>query len=998
MLHFMYLSHMAIIGLLVYMIRQISIRQTTNEFKYLVISATSALMYCFFSFMDLCNTSLETDIFFIQMMYLSASYLVAFFLIFIAKYCKIKIPRFIYYCIILSETLTGIFVLFDSNNNVFFINIKYIYDSPYNQAIYDLGPLFWWYSSLQLFVCVVVLVILLYKFITSHKNTKIKYATLLIACILPLIIYLLKAFGIIQYYNYIPFALLLSSVLINRAILRYNLSDIVVNVRGNIIDNFNNPIIITDPNYRLLDANSCAIKTFPYLKPLYETRKKEPKTNDYLINLIKNDEYIEFEINDHFFERHISIVTNNSKVTSDTESDVTLKDMSSISSQDKPKSDGFAIMFTDTTQSHIYIQELNEAKNKALEAAEAKSRFLANASHELRTPMNAIIGFSELLLTLSNDDTILNYSQNINQSATSLLTIINDILDSSKIEKNKMEIVCTNYDPFELFDEALRLISIQASSKGLTLNSDISPDIPSILYGDKQHILQITTNLLSNAVKYTHQGFVTLKCDYDFSLTKPSLIISVIDSGIGIKEKDIPQLFEAFTQSDKIVNASIEGTGLGLSICKELSKLMDGTLDVKSVYNEGSTFTITIPQAAPTTTNFTAKDAKILVVDDSNVNLALLSEMLKEHEIIVDTAFDGLNALTMIAMKKYDLVFLDHMMPGIDGMETLNRLRQTHRENDNYYQELPVIMLTANVAEGVKEKFLSLGASDYISKPVNIQTINDALLKWLEQDKITFINDENVDEVSNNCSDSSQNDTHKTDIGFSQTKIFFDSMSGKTKEVDPLDGLNRSGNSLFTYTSILDAFINACSNDLLFLKEIIDLKNLNEEKITQTQLENIRLLCHTLKNSAYAIGADNLWKLSKEADSRIADKLPLSKRILEEIYLLYINSCEDCVLLSNHIKKNTQEKEVSQNDSSRTDLSACSDLEITLYLNNIIASCDRMDSISIGKYLTILYNNCPIDKKNSIKNLINYAENFEYDDLIVECKIMIDELHSYIIT
>lgn len=934
----------------IYMLRIITARKTSNEFKYLMLSTSCAILYCFFSLMDLINSSPDNDLFFIQMDYICAGLLLLFFLIFITKFCHISIPKIFYFLILLSECIFSFFIL-NSSSNCFFRNIRYITNAPYPQIVYDFGILWWFYDLLSILMTILICFCLIYRIRKTSKSGNIKYFILLAAILCPVIIYILKALNVIHYYNLVPLGLLLSMLLIILSILRYGISNIIISGRADIINKMDSPIIITDSQYRLLDANTCARKTFPVINKLYKFRITSPLNDEFITSLMTGEEGLELEYNGHYYEKHISVIKNHNNTN------------------------GYSAMLTDTTQKHEYIEELNIIKDKALEASHAKSRFLANASHELRTPMNAIIGFSELILSSSDDETIIKYSRNINEASHALLKIINDILDSSKLEADRMEIICSDYNPIELIDETVKIIRIQAESKGLNFNVDVSGTMPSVLNGDSAHIKQILMNLLANAVKYTKEGYVSLKCTFDTLEGASNLVFEVSDSGAGIKEDEIPHLFEAFRQSDNVLNANIEGTGLGLSISNSLIKLMGGQLHVKSEYQKGSVFTALIPQLMPYQGRFLAPDAKILLVDDSYVNLMLLSEMLKEHKIVADTAFDGLNALTMIAMNEYDLVFLDHMMPNVDGIETLKRLRSTKRDNNDYYQTLPVIMLTANVGKGVKEEFLQNGASDYIAKPFDMQTIDSTLLRWLSASKIVPV--ENTISQSN---DEPLPHISKNDIGLNTAPVY-NTSSLNLKEIDFTKGMSHNGNSINTYKSILSAFINVSKNEL----ENID------SLCAQNNVTAINRICHSLKNSAYAIGAVKLCDIAKTANSTLSDTGRLTDINLMLLKKRYEAAFTDSMILLNYIAKTEQ----THHKDHKT---IASDLDITLYLNNIIAAGKIMDAPNISKYLGILLDTCPDDKTEDIRKMISYADDFDYDKLIAACKEMVDRLHSYIIT
>jgi PAS domain S-box-containing protein len=392
--------------------------------------------------------------------------------------------------------------------------------------------------------------------------------------------------------------------------------------------------------------------------------------------------------------------------------------------------------------------ELLELQKEAAQAAsEAKSLFLANMSHEIRTPMNAIIGMSELLLSGKKlDDDQLHYVQNIHTSATFLMDIINDILDYSKIQAGKLSLVPGHYDFHLVIDNIESMIHFLAGNKGIDFNLVTKGEIPKYLYGDDIRLRQALLNILNNAVKFTDKGQVVLT----ISVTDAYIFFDISDTGIGIRQEDIPLLFDAFTQTDMQKNRSKEGTGLGLAISKSVIEMMDGIIAVESEYGQGTIFHITIPKVLGEETlvnragendfRIYAPDAKILVVDDNSVNLNVACGLLKLCKIAADTAMYGLQAIEAINKNQYDIVFMDHMMPGMDGVEATKIIRETNKN-------VIIIALTANAVAGAKEEFFAAGMNDWLTKPINKALFFKVLEKWIPPEKIIKTKAETADSV-----------------------------------------------------------------------------------------------------------------------------------------------------------------------------------------------------------------------------------------------------------
>ncbi len=402
-------------------------------------------------------------------------------------------------------------------------------------------------------------------------------------------------------------------------------------------------------------------------------------------------------------------------------------------------------------------QELIKMNLDLEKANEAKSVFFARMSHEIRTPINGVIGMNEMILRESSERNILNYASSIEIASNTLLSLVNDILDFSKIESGLMKIIPDEYEVFSLLKSCYIMLDMRAKGKGLKLNLEYNEKLPEKLLGDEIRIRQVITNLLTNAVKYTDRGTITFEVDYvKKEESRIDLIVRITDTGRGISEEGLEGIFESFRRADERQNRNIEGTGLGLAITKQLVDLMEGSISVKSQQGRGSEFTVVIPQTLVSTMpmgnfwekfsatsgtgenykeSFTAKDARILVVDDAPVNLQIIKLLLKQTEIMVDLAASGEECLEKYNENQYDLILLDHMMPQMDGIETFFELQKTDRYKE---EKTPIIVLTANAIQGADKEYLAVGFSDYMTKPVQVQELEKMMIKYLPEEKVVL--------------------------------------------------------------------------------------------------------------------------------------------------------------------------------------------------------------------------------------------------------------------
>ncbi len=414
---------------------------------------------------------------------------------------------------------------------------------------------------------------------------------------------------------------------------------------------------------------------------------------------------------------------------------------------------GYIVVVYDLSDKNTIISELEIARIEAENANKAKDNFLANMSHEIRTPLNVVLGMNEMILKENDIHAVKQYAENIEEAGESLLETINDILDFSKIQSGQLSIVNSEYSLMEMLKSTIDLLKMQAKEKNLEMQIKVDPNLPSVLLGDQIRIKQILINIINNAIKYTEKGYIIVKVwkEQNEAEKTMDLTISVEDTGIGIKEEDLKNLFISFKRLEEKRNRMIEGTGLGLSIVKKLIGLMHGQIFVESKVGVGSKFTVRLPQKVvkeepigmaikkpeiPKATEdkpFIAPQAKILVVDDNRLNLTVVKGLLKRTKAQIDFANSGFECLEKIKNEDYQIIFLDHMMPKLDGIETLHKMQ---KQEENKSKNAVVIALTANAVEGAREEYLQNGFQDYLSKPVSGKELEKKLREYLPKNLI----------------------------------------------------------------------------------------------------------------------------------------------------------------------------------------------------------------------------------------------------------------------
>ena len=617
----------------------------------------------------------------------------------------------------------------------------------------------------------------------------------------------------------------------------YMMFYITVNsISRDIFSNLGTGLLVFDTNYHLNLSNDYANNLLGLDKEPHRIRLKE-------IFCLKSGEPLKM------FEKAAEGMVIDYRLTAEVTEKVTLVNFScKFDRNDQPMC--YILVATDLTEENRLIEETQAA-------SEAKSEFISNISHEIRTPLNIISGMDELILRETDDTNILKYAENINVASRTLSSLINDVLDFSKIESGKLELYSGEYDIADLLNDCYNMFSTLAIDKNQHFSIKCNPAVPKSMLGDDVRLKQILSNLLSNAVKYTPEnGEISLNVDcknYDESTI--ILVLKVIDNGIGIKEDDVPHLFENFQRFELSRNRTIQGTGLGLSITNNLVSLLHGIIKVDSVYEKGSTFTVEIPQgivdatpvgniterySIPHTryqTSFTAPSARILAVDDMQMNIDVFVGLLKKTEITIDTALSGAEALSLLENNYYHIIFLDHMMPEMDGIQVLKRLRETaHSPSINS----PVIMLTANAMMGADKKYLDNGFTDYLSKPIKPADLESMVIKHLPPE-LVIKSEIKMEGITDTASDNHQ--------GFIDALDFIDAKAG----------LEFAAGDEDFYRQIITTYINEDKRPAL------------DDFLAKEDWPNYQIVAHSLKGTSLTIGAGELSAAAKELEFAVKE-------------------------------------------------------------------------------------------------------------------------------
>lgn len=691
------------------------------------------------------------------------------------------------------------------------------------------APMYYVYMAFLLAEIMTTIGIIISSYCSQRSMpNKGKIHFLMIAAMLsPMLLLSLRILKILKGDDPTPLGILLSCIFMSIAVVKYGLFDPVKNAKNYIIDNLKEAVIVTDADHRFLFLNSMADKIITSIN-----KEQGYSTDDKIYAFIQGSQDF-FDWKDRHYQVEETVLKDNELIQ------------------------GYMMTIVDVTkiieQNHLMKRLVLQTED----ANRAKTNFVSNMSHEIRTPMNSIVGITEILLRSRHSPKEQEYLLNIQSSGRVLLTIINDVLDCSKMEAGKMQLFDEPYDTCSLFHDLRISMENRIGHSGLELIYDIDQDIPCKLKGDMGRIRQVIINLVNNAIKYTEKGSVRFSVHVRQKNTdKVMLYYEVADTGIGIRKEDQKILFDAFQRVEMDRNRYVEGTGLGLTISQNLVNMMGGVIEVESEYGKGSRFFFTIEQTIIDLTPvsavnyngqkdnvtekeaeclFIAPEAHILLVDDNELNLVVAKELLKPLRMQIDTAENGLQAVKMVRGSQYDLVLMDHMMPVMDGIEAAKAIRALPEDK---YQKLPIIALTANAMVDARKEFLNAGMNGFVAKPIDFARICNQLKLWLPKDLVRDVPKEEA------------------------KKLLADDLSDR--EIQPEDP--QMGFSF-------EEGVKHCGSKAALMKTIrifyrtIDSKaNKIEQCLKEGLISDYVIEIHALKSSALLIGAVPLSEAAKELE------------------------------------------------------------------------------------------------------------------------------------
>ena len=835
------------------------IRQKRHEFsKWFLTTEFCVVLINLGYLLMLISGDVDQMMYGARVKYCGEAFVMTALMAFVFEYCHERVPSWIW-AILLGWDTAMLLCLWNYETIPLFYNGVECVDGPYfsylvhgNGILYKLNGVV---ILLQTAACITTAWQSFRRSPEGKFKTRCLYLFSIIFLAVP--VFVISLNGSIPGFDPAPgMEAVFSIILTVTIILGKNYENPVV-AHASIIRKLKEPVIIADAEYRFVEANDRALEVFPKLR---DHQPGDEISDELLLYTFRTKQDGEI-ISDEFI-LHADV----QKIVADGEVQ------------------GYAMLLFDLTQERMQLEEMQRLKVEADMANQAKSDFLAKMSHEIRTPINAVLGMDEMILRESRNEDVRKYASDIKSAAKSLLSIINEILDSSKIESGKMEIVPANYEMGSMINDLYNMISGKAREKDLDLHFEIDEALPSEYYGDDVRIRQIVVNILNNAVKYTMEGCVTLTLTGDRDGDYEILHFAVKDTGIGIRKEDISKLFSEYVRIDLSRNRYVEGTGLGISITRQLLQMMGSSLQVESEYGKGSVFYFDLRQKIVNEEpigDFTSKirqqeageyyaaayrapEARVLLVDDNEMNRKVFRNLLRQTQMQSWDVGSGKECLDIVSSQKFDLIFLDHMMPEMDGIETFHAMKKLE---NNLCAGVPVVMLTANAVTGAKERYMSEGFDDFLTKPIMPDKLDEMVLKYLPGELVEKVNPlevnlsgaDSVEESNGNAPD------EKVDLP-------------ELEEFDFEYAMRLLRNKSLLKETLLD-FYHSMPGMVNKLEIYVDTLEQKES------LNAYRIEVHALKSTAATVGALLLSKLARMLEVAAKEKDLDKIRVLHPILM-----------------------------------------------------------------------------------------------------------------
>lgn len=725
-----------IIGLIC--IARLSTLKGSVDSKHLLIAIVLVEVYSAGYLKEMLAVTMEESLVATGFQYVGFGFVALTYAQFICRYVRLddKVPSWFWGAIYTFDSIVVGLALTSKYHNLYYTSMEWVEDGLYPHMEKTRSPIYWTFIALEVFLLVSSSIAVLYRrTCSSSRKERRRLIVIFVETLAPILGIALNISGVLQGFDMNPMMLTIVITSMTFTLLKGTMFDIINLAHEDYFESTNVANIIVDNEMNFISCNQQAKIILPEL----EKWQFGKPIRDLSIENITSKEGIDFESNGFYYRTMWEELYEKGTLL------------------------GYIISITNVTDLLKQMEHMRLLKEKADNANAAKSRYLANMSHEIRTPLNAIIGMAEIAQRESSLNQMQEYVSQIKSSGLILLDIISDVLDFSKAEYGKLELVEEEYDVCDLINSVVNITNIRVNERNISLYVDVDPMMPRFLYGDEVRIRQIFMNLLGNAAKYTKEGYIELTLDMERVEDGVFLKILVEDSGVGIREEELKTIFDPFQQVDLKKNKGVEGSGLGLAITKQLIELMDGTLDVQSEYGIGTRFYIKLFQGVKNyealalgaerekfsvmknhvfsiygvkamdisireKEHYEFPNAKVLVVDDNEINVRVAKGLLRLFSIECDAAYSGQECLDLLENHVYDLILMDHLMPGMDGIETTRRILAKSHDGVNM---IPIIACTANVDKGVQDEFYRAGMVDYISKPLLTEELENILRKYL---------------------------------------------------------------------------------------------------------------------------------------------------------------------------------------------------------------------------------------------------------------------------